>query len=619
MDYYGLMYPNPRHSHLESAPQQSGGGARVFFKYSAKRWKASKPALIAAMIALSSGMSSAQTAVEPAATTSGTSPDQSALDATLFLQLLLGELSVQGGVPGEAYSLILDAARKVNDARLYERAVNVALQARSGEPALQAARAWAKAFPKSKEANRYVLQILIGLNRLGETLEPLKREVASAEAKEKSEVITAIPRFYARSTDKKLAATTVETALAEQLNNPVTAAAAWTTVGRMRIDAGDPAGVLDAAKKGHAADNNAEGPALLALTLMGSKYPQAEPIVRKYMDGKPLVDIRMSYARVLLDAQRYAESSAQLQIITAEKPDLPPAWLILGTLELQEKKTAAAEKSLARYVDLVMGSGKPTPEAARGLVQAYLSLAQIAEQRKDYALATSWLDRIDNADDMISAQSRRAAILAKQGKLEEGRKLLRDLPVKTPADARQKIMAEVQLLRDNKQLKPAYDLLAAQTQTDPPDYDLLYDQAMLAEKLGELPEMERLLRRVMAGRPNYQHAYNALGYSFAERNIRLPEAKQLIVKALELAPEDPFIMDSLAWVEFRSGNLPEALRILQAAFKAKPDAELAAHLGEVLWASGKRDQAIAIWREGVALNADNETLLETLKRLRVKL
>jgi tetratricopeptide (TPR) repeat protein len=252
-------------------------------------------------------------------------------------------------------------------------------------------------------------------------------------------------------------------------------------------------------------------------------------------------------------------------------------------------------------------------------VQAYLSLAQIAEQRKDYATATSWLDRIDNADDMISAQSRRAAILAKQGKLEEGRKLLQDLPVKTPADARQKIMAEVQLLRDSKQLKLAYELLAEQTKSDPTDYDLLYDQAMLAEKLGELPEMERLLRRVIAGKPDYQHAYNALGYSLAERKIRLPEARQLIVKALEFAPDDPFIQDSLAWVEFRSGNLPEALRILQTAFKAKPDAELAAHLGEVLWASGKREQAIAIWREGLALNADNETLRETLKRLRVKL
>lgn len=620
MDYYGLMFPNPRHFHLDSSVYQSGDIVGPRSKRGALSWMAPTPLLVAALMVMPADFSHAQAvAVEPVAVSGESAPDQSALDASLFYQLLLGELSVQGGEPGEGYSLMLDAARRINDARLYERAVNVALQARSGEPALQAARAWAKAFPKSREANRYVLQILIGLNRLGETLEPLKREVSSAEAKDKTDVISAIPRFYARSTDKKLAASTVETALAEQLNNPVLAAAAWTTVGRMRIDAGDPAGVLDAAKKGHAFDNNADGPALLALTLMSSKFPQAEPIVRKYMDGKPLVDIRMSYARVLLDAQRYAESSAQLQIITTEKPDLPAAWLILGTLELQEKKSSTAEKSFQRYVDLVMGSGKPTPEAARGLVQAYLSLAQIAEQRKDYTQATSWLDRIDNADDMISAQSRRAAILAKQGKLEEGRKLLRDLPVKTPADARQKLMAEVQLLRDNKQLKPAYDLLAAQTKSDPPDYDLLYDQAMLAEKLGELTEMERLLRRVMAGRPDYQHAYNALGYSFAERNVRLPEAKQLIVKALELAPEDPFIQDSLAWVEFRSGNLPEALRILQAAFKAKPDAELAAHLGEVLWASGKRDQAIAVWREGATINADNETLLETLKRLRVKL
>ena len=93
----------------------------------------------------------------------------------------------------------------------------------------------------------------------------------------------------------------------------------------------------------------------------------------------------------------------------------------------------------------------------------------------------------------------------------------------------------------------------------------------------------------------------------------------MILKALESAPDDPFITDSLGWVEFRSGNLAEALRILQVAYKSRPDAEIAAHLGEVLWVSGQRDQALAIWREGAALNADNETLLETLKRLRVKL
>jgi Flp pilus assembly protein TadD len=141
--------------------------------------------------------------------------------------------------------------------------------------------------------------------------------------------------------------------------------------------------------------------------------------------------------------------------------------------------------------------------------------------------------------------------------------------------------------------------------------------AMIAEQMDNLVEMERLLRNVMAGKPDNPHAYNALGYSLADRNVRLPEAKQLVLKALEFTPDDPFINDSLGWVEFRSGNLAEAQRILQVAYAAKPDAEIAAHLGEVLWALGQRDQAIDIWKEGAKINAENGTLLETLKRLRV--
>jgi Flp pilus assembly protein TadD len=122
---------------------------------------------------------------------------------------------------------------------------------------------------------------------------------------------------------------------------------------------------------------------------------------------------------------------------------------------------------------------------------------------------------------------------------------------------------------------------------------------------------------VIAAKPDYHHAYNALGYSLADRGIRLPEAKQLIEKALEFAPGDPYISDSLGWVEFRMGNKAEALRILDTAYKARPDAEIAAHLGEVLWSMGRRDRAQAIWKEGLLLNADSDTLQETLKRLRV--
>ena len=545
----------------------------------------------------------------------------SALDSELFYQLLLGELTARDGEPGAAYSLILDAARKTNDARLYQRAVDIALQARSGESALAAARAWRQAQPASREANRYLLQILIGLNRIAETLEPLKREVASAEMKDRVPTIAAIARYFASASDKKLAASTVEQALAGYLATPPVGVAAWTTIGRMRLDAGDNAAALEAARKAQAMDAKADGPAWLALSLLGAKTAQAEAIVKKYLDGQALPELRMEYARALLDSQRYAEATLQLQIVTAEKPDYAQAWLIRGALELQDGKPVLAEISFNRYVELVLAkrASGARSEGSRGLVRAYLSLAQIAEKRNDYAQADAWLKRVDNPEDLLNAQLRRAAILARQGKLDEARKLIRSQPETSADDARMKLTAEVQLLRDARQHKGAYELLAAASARRPDDSDLVYDLAMAAEKLGRVDEMERLLRAVIAAKPQYQHAYNALGYSLAERNTRLPEARQLILKALEFAPQDPFISDSLAWVEYRSGNLAEALRLLQAAYKAKPDAEIAAHMGEVLWHMGRREEAVNVWREGAQINAENETLRDTLKRFRVTL
>ena len=548
-------------------------------------------------------------------------PTTSALGSELFYQLLLGELNARDGEAGAGYAINLDAARKTNDPRLYQRAVDIALQARSGESALKAARDWKLAQPNSKEANRYVLQILIGLNRIGETLEPLKREISSTDAKDRAVVIASIPRFFARSTDKKLAAATVERAFADYLTSHTLGASAWTTIGRMRLEAGDSSSALEAARKAHALDEKATDPVLLALSIMSPQTPQAEAFVIKFLDTHPHPDVRMAYARTLLDAQRYPQAQAQLLAITTEKPDSPQAWLILGVLELQDDKFSAAEMSLKRSIELALAKpeGVAHAESGPGLVQAYLSLAQIAEQRKDFVAADAWLKQIDSADDLFNAQMRRAALLARQGKLDDALELIRSQPVNTPADARLKVTAEVQLLRDSKQYKAAYDLLTVATANNPEDMDLLYDMAMMAEKLDKLDEMERLLRSVMLAKPDYHHAYNALGYSLAERKIRLSEAKQLILKALEFTPGDSFILDSLGWVEFRSGNLTEALRILEGAFKEKQDAEIAAHLGEVLWTMERRDQAISIWKQGFKINAENETLLETLKRLRVAL
>ncbi|HZY19935.1 MAG TPA: tetratricopeptide repeat protein [Ramlibacter sp.] len=544
-------------------------------------------------------------------------PVPSALDAELFYEVLLGELNARGTEPATGYALVLDAARKTNDPELYQRAVEIAFQGRSGDAALQAARAWKQAQPKSREANRYVLQILLALNRITESTDPLRTEFALSEPRERGALLAAIPRLYARVADKNLAANVVEQALAEPLAQPATAAAAWASVGRVRLAAGDTPGALDAARRGQAADAAAEAPVLLALELMEPGQPQAEAIVRQYMDGKPLPEMRMGYARALLDAQRYVEARRQLQVVTTERPELAEAWLVLGTLQVQENQLPGAETALKRYVELAQEQ-RGAEDRSRGLAQAYLALAQIAEKRRDFAGATAWLDRIENSQDLVSAQSRRASLLAGQGRLDDARKLIRSIPERAPTDARMKLTAEVQLLREQKQYRAAYDLLADAVAKEPRDTELLYDQAMLADKLENHAEMERLLRQVIELKPDYHHAYNALGYSLAERNVRLPEARQLVQKALEYAPGDPFISDSLGWVEFRMGNKAEAKRILEEAYRSKPDPEIAAHLGEVLWSLGEQERARAVWREGALAAPDNETLQETFKRLRFK-
>jgi len=570
----------------------------------------------------------AQTAVPtPAApATAQASATASALSSELFYQLLIGELTVQGGEPGAGFALILDAARKTNDAQLYQRATEIALQSRSGDAALQAAQAWKQAQPLSREANRYVLQILITLNRISDTVGPLKTGIEMASPAERNLAISAIVQAYARVNDKKLASSVVESALAGYLGNPATAGAAWTTVGRMRLAAGDAAGALDAAQKAQALDARYDGPVLVALELMevrDPKLPQAEVLVKKYLadNSNAAPEIRMSYARALLDAHRYAEASGQLQTIVRGKPDFATAHLVLGSLQLQASQLVQAQASLERYVALAQKQAEQSAqkESDRGLTQAYLQLAQIAEKRKDLPKAESWLNKIDSSDDMLQAQARRASILAGQGKLAEGQQLIRSLPERKPGDARLKLMAEVSMLRDLKQYQMAYELLAGAIVKSPNDADLVYDQAMMAEKLGNMADMERLLRRAIEIKPDSPNAYNALGYSLADRNVRLIEARDLIRKALVYAPTDPFIQDSLGWVEFRLGNRAEALKILTAAFKAKPDAEIAAHFGEVLWSLGQRDKALAIWREGALLNPENATLVETLKRFGVKL
>ncbi|MDZ5455465.1 tetratricopeptide repeat protein [Azohydromonas lata] len=568
-------------------------------------------------------------ASSPSASPAAPVPQNSALDTPLLYQLLVGEIVLRNGQAGDAYQLYLDAARRLRDEGLFRRTVEIALQARAGDQALQAAKAWRQALPQSGEALRFELQLLLALHRGNEVAEPLRTLLERSPDAERPGLIATLPRLLQRQDQPRETAQLLDNVLKPYLERPDTRTISRVAQGSAWLSAGEAQRALSLAEQAAADDPNSPAPALLALEML-PRQVAADALVRRYME-QPQAEpaVRLSYARTLSAMQRYGEAVQQVELVTQAKPDVAPPFLMLGALRLELREPARAEVALQRYLQLVReqgasaneeGEDEPADEARqRGVTQAQLLLAQAAEQRGDMAQAERWLAGIDDPQRLVEVQARRALLLAHQGRVDEGRALLHALPERSEEEARAKLMAEVQWLRELKRWDETYKLLAAGNQRFSADPDLLYEQAMAAEKLDRVDEMERLLRQVITLKPDHQHAYNALGYSLAERNQRLPEARQLIAKALELAPGDPFIIDSLGWVEFRMGNTQEALRLLQQAYTARPDIEIAAHLGEVLWTLGRRDEALRVWREARGRDGSNELLRATLARLKVDL
>ena len=590
----------------------------------------------ACALALASSLSSLAPHAAAQTVASNASTENSGLDAQLFYQVLIGEIEFRSGETGTAYQVLLDAARKTRDPHLFRRATDIALQARAGDQALVSASAWRTALPDSIEAHRYVIQLLVALNRSAETVEPMKSLLAITPAAGRVEQITGLPRFFVRAADRKQAAGLIEQALQPYVNAPATQTAANVALGRSWLMAGDTGRALELARRAHAQDAGAESPAQLALELLPGT-PDAEAIVISHLKARPAGNgIRLLYSRTLSGSQRFADSIAQLDVVTANEPKLAPPWLMLGALQLELRKPKEATAALLKFVALVEGEDAAQPGATesaaadevdvdepaapdRGLTQAWLMLAQAAEQQNNSGGAEAWLAKITSPQQALAVQSRRASLLARQGKLPEARELIRKTPELGEGDARAKLLAEAQLLRELKRWDDARGVMAAANQKFPDDADLLYEESMLAEKQDRMDDMERLLRRVITLKPDHHHAHNALGYSLAERNLRLPEAKALIKKALDLAPGEPFITDSLGWVEYRLGNRDEALRLLRGAYQSRPDVEIAAHLGEVLWVSGQHDEARRVLRDARERDAVNDVLRETLARLKVDL
>ena len=560
-------------------------------------------------------------------------PEQSSLDGQLFYQLLIAEIQANGGDAVSAYQLYLDAARRHQNGQLYQRAVEIALRARAGEQALSAAKAWRQALPQSRDAAEFTSQILIVLGRPGELAAPLRALIQLTPTPQQPQVLANLPRSLARLSDRQVAAQVIDEATQPWRQPPLEMAEAWAASGESWLMAKQLAKAMAATRKALALQPDLLTANLLAADMIGQQ-PEAEAWVKQRVsraDAPPL--LRLAYARRLASSQRYEEAATQLDELVKVQPEQTGHWILLAAVRLEMRQTDAAEAALkqvlARTEPATVTPTQPAPtgnsasaeSVSRDLnldkdrEQAYLLLAQLEDLRGKRADALKWLELADPRHEKMAVQSQRARLLAQQGKLAEARALLRGLPESEPRDAITKAQAEVQLLRDLGQVSEAYKVLEQTSARFPDDHELQYDQAMLAEKLKRFTDMEHLLRRVIELAPDNPNAYNALGYSLADRKVQLDEARTLVEKAAELKPADPFITDSLGWVAFRQGRLDDAVKFLREAYTARPDTEIGAHLGEVLWTQGHKDEALRVWRESQARDRDNDTLKETLQRL----
>jgi tetratricopeptide (TPR) repeat protein len=328
---------------------------------------------------------------------------------------------------------------------------------------------------------------------------------------------------------------------------------------------------------------------------------------RKFLTQYPKAnDVRLALARLLVNERRFEEARAEFVKLVQIAPNNPEIMVVVGLLSFQANDYTQAEN----YFQQALKQGFKDQE------QVYLYLGQVAEKQKHDDQALTWYNKVEPGEHYLDAKMSIANLTSRTKGIDAAIKMLDELQ---DLNAEQQVLvlqAEANLLVQVKKYEEAYNLLDNAMNTMPNTPELVYDHAMAAERLQRLDVMELELRRLIQIKPDFAQAYNALGYSLADHNMRLDEARSLIEKALALSPNDYFILDSMGWVQYRLGKLDKAADYLRRAYTAQTDPEIAAHLGEVLWQQGKHDEAVKTWEEALREHPDNESLLNTTKKFK---
>ena len=536
-----------------------------------------------------------------------------AITEELIHKYLSAELAFQRGEKFSGYSTMMSLARTLRDPRLARRALEFAVSGSLGAEALKAARLWREIAPQSDEAAQALVGLLISSGRIDDAKAAMAQQLASSTPATRATTIALLQRQLARMQDRARA----NAMLRELLEPYADVLEARLTLAQAAMVAGDRSTALSEARTALAKHPGSELAALVLSQIIEDRTEATQSLATFLQKNPKAREVRLAYARALIEQSKIVEAKAQFAQLLTHYPEDRTTLYALGLMAAQAGEMREAERYLSKYIETL----NDEPDRERDSTQALMVLAQIAEDKNDTATALKWLEKIepDNQGSYITAILRRAMLVAKSKDPETARALLQQAEARNDDERAKLIVGEAQLLRDAGRLDDALRLVADALEIYKNNIDLLYEHAMLAERAKQFDLMERELRQLIKLAPDNQHAYNALGYSFADRNLRLQEALDLISKANQLAPDDPYILDSLGWVEFRLGRLDQALKTLQRAYGIKADAEIAAHLGEVLWKLGRHDEAKKLWRSANEKDPKNETLKSTLQRLQIKL
>jgi len=523
------------------------------------------------------------------------------LSSELLFDFLVSEIAAQRGEVDVAVAGSSNLAEKTRDPRLAMRAAHMAIRSGRVDKAVESIKIWQEADPESPMATRMLASAFLRLGRLDEARDELLKVLSTNKGSIRQELMQTY-QMLAPYHDKSAALIVMQEIAAIY---PDEAESHWAVAQIARVVEDDELALSEIRV---ARDMRPEwdlAVSVEAQVLHKNTPQQGLEVLQEYLEQYPdAKEIRLQYARMLLDQQQYELSRDQFQIIADENPENPEMAYAIALISLQLNDLPRSEEQFQQSLE----KGKQD----RDTVHFYLG--KLGEAKKNDTEALEHYRQVQGGENHFPAQVRIVYLLSKAGQYDEARLSLDAIQ---PAGEEQEIklvLVEANILRLKNLFSDAYQLLKENLELNPEHPELLYETAMMAEKNDDFDSFERWMRKLLDLDPEHAHAYNALGYGLLERKERLPEAMELVQKAIQISPDDPAIIDSLGWGYFLTGKHDESLKQLRRAYSLDPDPEIAAHLGEVLWVKGEKSEAEKVWQDSLRENPENAVLQAVIKR-----